>query len=169
MTDVVALIDRLINQHKVFIEQTHSIDKVASDATALKALEKAKEGFMPGRLEQGEGLKHLQSALDNIADGLRVHFNSEETGLLEAFKEYGDSKLVSTLNSLLIEHKDLRSRLSQAKSDVANLLDGKLARNLWQATANDVRAHLSHTWRLLEAHAEIENELFSELRRHFKN
>jgi len=103
--------------------------------------------------------------LEKIDKGLQEHFNREETGLLEAFEKHGSRKLVTALNSLLIEHKDLRSRLAQSKKDVADLLEGNLARHKWEANANDMRAHISHTRKLLEAHAAIENELLVELRR----
>ena len=106
--------------------------------------------------------------LETIDKGLQAHFNREETGLLAAFEKHGGRKLVTALNSLLLEHKDLRSRLAHAKDHIAELMSGGLARQRWEASANDMRAHLSHTRKLLEAHAAIENELLVELRRHLQ-
>ena len=80
-------------------------------------------------------------------------------------EEHGEQKLVIALNSLLLEHTDLRSRMTQAKQDVAELATGGLARHRWEASANDMRTHLTHTRKLLEAHASMENELFADLRR----
>ena len=73
-----------------------------------------------------------------------------------------------TLNSLLLEHEDLRNRLVHAKEHVTELISGGLARHQWEASANDMRAHLSHTRKLLEAHAAIEHELFVSMREHLK-
>jgi len=168
MQEIVTLIDKLIDEHKVIAKDFQSLDQVANDAGALVELEEAKEAFMPGRFDQTQGLQKLQELLEAIDEGLRGHFDREETGLLAAFEEHGDRKLVTTLNSLLLEHEDLRNRLAHSKDHVAELVSGGLARHRWQASANDMRAHLSHTRKLLEAHAAIENELFVELRRHLK-
>ncbi len=168
MQETLALIDQIIREHKIIIEELKSSEQVASDAAALIALERAKEDFVPGRFDQGQGLQKLQGTLAKVDKGLREHFNREETGLLAAFEKQGDMKLITTLNSLLTEHKDLRSRLTQSKEDVAKLTGGKLASQQWQAIAGDMRVHLSHTRKLLEAHAAIENELLVELRRHLK-
>jgi iron-sulfur cluster repair protein YtfE (RIC family) len=163
MDETVALIDRLIDEHKVVIEDARALEKVANDASALVELEEARDNFVPGRFDQKLSLQKLQEALEAIDEGLKEHFNREETGLLAAFEKHGDRKLVTTLNSLLLEHEDLRNRLSHAREHVAELVGGGLARHQWEASANDMRAHLSHTRKLLEAHAAIENELFVEL------
>jgi uncharacterized phage infection (PIP) family protein YhgE len=168
MEDVVALIDNLIDEHKTIAEDAQSLEQVANDASTLVALEEAKETFVPGRFDQKSSLQKLQDSLESIDRGLQAHFNREESGLLAAFEKHGDRKLVTTLNSLLLEHEDLRNRLAHAKEHVAELLGGGLARHQWEASANDMRAHLSHTRKLLEAHAAIENELFVAMRQHLK-
>jgi len=168
MQDIVALIDKLVDEHKVIVKDVKALEQVANDAGALTELEEAKENFMPGRFDQKQSLQKLQESLETIDKGLRKHFNREETGLLAAFEKHGDRKIVTALNSLLLEHEDLRNRLAHSKDHVAELVSGGLASHRWQASANDMRAHLSHTRKLLEAHASIENELFVELRRHLK-
>jgi len=168
MEDIVALIDRLIDEHKVIIKDARSLEQVANDASALAELAEARETFVPGRFDQKQSLQKLQESLEAIDQGLQAHFNREETGLLAAFEKHGDRKLVTTLNSLLLEHEDLRNRLAHTREHIAELVSGGMARHLWEASANDMRAHLSHTRKLLEAHAAIENELFIDMRRHFK-
>ena len=168
MEETVALIDNLINEHKAIVKDAQSLEQVANDARLLEDLAEARETFVPGRFDQKQSLQKLQELLETIAQDLQAHFNREEVGLLAAFEQHGDRKLVTTLNSLLLEHEDLRNRLAHAKEHVAELVSGGLARHQWEASANDMRAHLSHTRKLLEAHAAIENELFVELRRHLK-
>jgi iron-sulfur cluster repair protein YtfE (RIC family) len=165
MKEIVSLLDRLIDEHKVIAKDARSLEQLANDASLLVDLEEAKETFVPGRFNQTQSLHKLQELLEKITQGLQAHFNREETGLLAAFEEHGERKLATTLNSLLLEHEDLRNRLAHAKDHVAELVSGGLARHQWEASANDMRAHLSHTRKLLEAHAAIENELFVELRR----
>jgi iron-sulfur cluster repair protein YtfE (RIC family) len=164
MEETLALIEKIVGEHKSIMQGVRSLEQAASDAEAIVGLEKAKETFMPGRLEQEQGLKKLQASLEAIDQGLRAHFNREETGLMNVFEKHGNKELASALRSLLLEHEDLRNRLAHAKKHVAELMSGGLSRHLWEASAHDMRAHISHTRKLLEAHAEIEQELFHKLR-----
>lgn len=168
MNETVQLIDQLIKEHKVIHERTESIEKIANDASLLKDLKEAKDTFVPGRFDQSQSLLKLREMLEEIATWLDEHFNREETVLLTAIEKQGERKLVTALNSLLFEHSDLRDRMSHSKKHVAELISGGLGRHRWDASANDMRAHLSHTRKLLETHAAIEDDLFKELRRHFK-
>jgi iron-sulfur cluster repair protein YtfE (RIC family) len=168
MDETVAMIDKLIAEHKVIIKDAQSLERVANDASALVELEDAKDTFVPGRFDQKQNLQKLQESIAAIDRGLQEHFNREETALLVAFEKHGDTKLVTALNSLLLEHKDLINRLAHSKEHINELVNGGLGRHQWEASANDMRAHLSHTRKLLEAHAAIENELFVELRQHLK-
>jgi hypothetical protein len=168
MDETLALIEKLIAEHKVLNEKAQSLEQAANDASLLKDLKEAKDTFVPGRFDQGHSLQKLQEMLEAIDTQLDKHFNREETALLTAVERHGDSKLVTALNSLLLEHTDLRNRMTHSKGHVAELMSGALARHRWDASANDMRAHLTHTRKLLEAHATMENELFTELRRHLK-
>ena len=164
MEEVLALIEKIIDEHKGIMGKVQSLEQVANDASALVGLEETKEAFMPGRFDQREGLQKLQELLETLDKGLQAHFNREETGLLSAFEKHGDRKLVSALRSLLLEHEDLRNRFAHSKNHVAELTSGELARHRWEASAHDMRAHISHTRKLLEAHAAIEQKLLLELR-----
>ena len=165
MEEVLGLIDKIIEEHKTIIGRLKTLEQVANDAEAIVGFDKAKQVFVQGRFGQKEGLQELQDLLDKIARGLRAHFKREETALLTAFERYGDKNMASSLRSLLLEHDDLRSRIAHSKKHVAQLTGGKLSRQVWEATAYDIRAHISHTKKLVEAHAEIEKELFLTLRK----
>ena len=158
-----ALIEEIIGEHKTIMQGVQNLEQVASDTEAIASLEEAKEGFMPGRLEQGQSLQKLQEALETIDQGLQAHFSREETALLSVFKKHGNKELVSALRSLLLEHDDLRNRLTHSKKHVAELLSGGLSRHRWEASAHDMRAHISHTRKLIGVHAGIEWELFHKL------
>ena len=134
----------------------------------LSDLKEAKDTFVPGRFDQNQTLQKLQEMLEAIHTWLDKHFNREETVLLSAVEQDGDRKFVTALNSLLLEHTDLRNRITSSKRDVAQLSGGGLARHLWDASANDMRVHISHTRKLLEAHAAMENDLFRDLQKHLQ-
>ncbi len=168
MDETLQLIDQLIAEHKVINEKAGSLEKAANDASLLSNLKEARETFMPGDATQNENLQKLEEMLKTIYAWLEKHFDREENILLPALKKHGDEKLVTALNSLLFEHTDLRDRLSHSGKRVNELLSGRLARNLWEATASDIRTYLSHTRKLLTTHAARENHFFAELRRHLK-
>jgi len=163
MRKELALIQRIIEEHKVIKKGMQALEQKANDAEALMGLEQAKEAFMPGRLEPKKGLQMLQESLGAIEKGLQKHFDFEETGLPSVVGRYGDEEVKASLNSLFLEHKDLRSRMAHSKKHIADLVSGNLSRQLWEASAHDMRAHISHTRKLLEAHAEIEQELLHQL------
>lgn len=164
MKEVIALIDRLIEEHRTIGQRMKKLEKVVNDAEALAGLEKAKEAFMPGRFEQLQGLKELQELVQTTEEGLLAHFDREETALLSAVEKYGGKEIASALHTLLNEHKDLVNRMAQAKKQVEELMIQGLARHSWEAKAHDMRAYISHTRKLIEKHASNEQELFYKLR-----
>ena len=164
MEEALALIERIIEEHRVIKKRVQNLERVANDASVLLELEKSKEGFMPGRFDQREGLQKLAASLEIIDKGLKEHFDREEEGLLAAFEKHGERELASALRSLLLEHEGVKNRLAHSKKQVAELAGGGLSRQEWEATAYDMRAHVSHTRKLLEAHAENEQELLRKLR-----
>ena len=140
-------------------------DNPAEKICADCAMDEAKETFMPGRLDQKQGLQKMREILQKLDEGLRAHFTREETALLAAFEKHGDRELVKGLNALLGEHADLRKRLEHAQRHIIELLEGGLAQHKWQASAHDMRTHMTHTRKLIEAHAAAELPLLKQLRR----
>jgi hypothetical protein len=164
MEEALALIEKIIEEHKIIMQRAQTLERVANDAEAMIGFEKARDAFMPGRFEQKLGLQKMKALRDTIEKGLEAHFSYEERELLTVFEKHGDKELVTALHSLLLEHEDLRDRLARSKKHVAELVGGGLSRHLWEASAHDMRAHISHTRKLLEAHALIEEELLHKLR-----
>ena len=162
MKRTLALIEQVIEEHRTIFQR---LDRVANDAEALRSFEKAEGVFMPGRLDQKAGLDKLEELVNLVDQGLQAHFEREETAVLAVFEEQDDKELASAFHSLISEHEDLRNRLAQTKNHVAQLTRGELSRSHWEATAYDMRAHMNHTRKLLEAHAGVEQELLLSLRR----
>ncbi len=165
MEEALDLIEKIIGEHGTIVQNVQILERMANDTEAIGALEKVQEAFKPGRLEEKQELQKLQGVLQTLVQRLQAHFNREETGLLAAFEKNGDKKLTSAFTTLLIEHEDLRNRLARSKRHVAELIDGGLSRQVWEARVLDMQAHISRTRQLLEAHAEIEQELLQELRK----
>ncbi len=164
MDETLTLINQILEEHKLIIKRVQNLEQAANDAEALLDLERAKEQFVPGRFDQRQTLQKLQEWLEAIDEGLQAHFNREETALLTAIEEQGDKELVSGWRSLLLEHEDLRNRFAHSREHVVALISGGLSRQLWEAGAHDIRAHISHTRKLLETHTRAEQGLFQKLR-----
>ncbi|MFC1872450.1 hemerythrin domain-containing protein [Chloroflexota bacterium] len=165
MNETLALIEQIIAEHKTVFKDLTNIDQVASDVQAINALEDASDTFMPGRHHQKEDLEKMKVLLDGMEVGLNKHFEREETGLLEAFRQYGDQAMVAGLTMLLEEHGVLKERLGEARGMIVKLQNGSLGGHQWAATAGDLRAYMGQTRRHLEAHAASEQHLLSSLRK----
>ncbi|MFC2032919.1 hemerythrin domain-containing protein [Chloroflexota bacterium] len=165
MEDVIALLDQITEEHQTTFRRLKDLGQVVNDVEAIAGLEKSRESFVPGRLDQKAGLQKMQDILEIIAKGLEDHFNCEETRLLGAFERHGDRRLASTLNSLLQEHGEIRQRFANSQSQIAELAKGEMSQNLWAASANDMRAYLNHSLKLVEKHAGVEQTLLTKLRK----
>jgi len=169
VSEALALIQKIIEEHRIYLAGLQNIEQTANDAMVIKGLEMSKGVFVPGRLDQNQGLQKLGEMMKSVAIGLRAHFNREETALPGVVAQYGTEEMSATLRSILLEHEDLRNRIAQAEKHVAELTGGGLSRNVWDATANDMRAHIAHTRKLIEAHAIIEQELLHGLEKMLKS
>ncbi len=165
--ELVAAIDRILAEHKTIMREFQTVDRVANDSEALAKINKAKDAFMPGGLNGKNAITQLQQVFNELYQGLRAHFNFEETELLKALQKIGDPDLVKALHDLLLEHHDLRDRLAQAQQDIERLRSGGLDRQVWEASGYDMRAHLTHTHKLLQAHADLEQDLLLGLKKKF--
>jgi len=163
MEEVLALIDKIIEEHNTIIQRVQTLEQVANDVEAMIGFKKATEA-LPVRFERKQNLQKLQELLETISQRLRAHFNREETALLTAFEKHGDRKLLSTFRSLLLEHEDLRNHLVGSRKHVAELIGGGLSHQVWEASVHDTRDHISNTRKLLEAHAGSEQGLLQILR-----
>ncbi len=168
MEEALATIERVIAEHKTIKQGFNNLERVVNDTEAMMSFEEAKEAFMPGRLNQKKGLQELEDTLKEIEDGLQRHFHFEETSLPSVVDRHGDEELKSSLQSIFLEHVDLRNRLAHSKKHAEELVAGDMARHRWEASAHDMRAYISHTRKLLEAHAEIEQELLHKLQSRLK-
>ncbi len=168
MEEALALIEKIIEEHKIINIRARDLELVANDAALLVGLDQAKQDFIPGQFNQGTGLKKLAESLEKLESGLRMHFEREETALLNAAERYADRNLMSTLHYLLREHDGIKKRLTHSDKEVAELIGGGLSRNVWEANANDMRTHINHTRKLLEIHARDEEKMLAALRKQLK-
>jgi len=165
MKEALVLIDQLIEEHKQILQKLQTAEQVANDVGAIIQLARAKEDFVPGRFsDQKQGLQSLQDSLEAIDSGLQIHFDREEKRLLTVFEQHRSGTLASGLRVLLLEHQELKDRIAESKREVAELGAESSSREVQEGKAWGVRVYISHTRKLIEAHAQSEQELFHKLR-----
>lgn len=163
MEEIAAIITRIIAEHKVIMADFISLEKVGNDATALKAIEKSKEVFMPGRPGSIEGLNRLEGVRQKLDKGLHDHFHWEEITLLDAFNEYKAYSLVTALKTLMAEHEIIRDSLGELKGLVQELRTEHLSRQMWETKGYDLRAHMGNLQKTVENHSVTEQSLLNDL------
>jgi hypothetical protein len=165
MLDIIAIIDKIIEEHKILLAQAVQLENITNDAGAMMAMAKSKEVFVPGRYDQVDTLKIFEKLRNKTQEGLYAHFNREETSLLDAIVEFGNQNIITGLKKLLAEHKNLKYNLESLKIEIDELINGELSRAMWESKAYDMRAHISEIHRNLEQHAQNERILLNEIRR----
>jgi hemerythrin-like domain-containing protein len=168
MPELLTLVELLIAEHKTLKEKFGTLENAMNDARLITDISHTLDSFNPNSPDIAVDLYNVTAKLENISSWLEKHFSREETVLRPAVETYGDNEILSSLNRLVFEHADLRYRIEHSKKRVAELLGGKLDKNLWQATAEDVRVYLDHTITLFGSHAEAENKLLNSVRKSIK-
>jgi hypothetical protein len=163
MEEIAAIVERIIAEHKIILADFKSLETVANDASGIKAMEKGKEAFMPGRQNPKENLNQLENIRIKMDKGLRDHFNWEEVTLLDAFNEYKAVSLIPTLKTLLSEHEDIREGLGELKGLIEELRTEQLSFQLWNTKGYDMRAFMSNLQKKVQTHAANEQKLLKEL------
>jgi iron-sulfur cluster repair protein YtfE (RIC family) len=165
MEGIAAIVQKVIAEHKVIMADFKSLEKVGNDATALKAIEKGKELFMPGRLDASEGLKQFEAVRVKLDQGLLNHFDWEERTLLDAFIEYKAFSLVPALKRLMSEHDTIREGLGELKGLTEELRSEHLSHQMWEPKGYEMRAFIIRLFKTVETHAIGEQSLLNDLLR----
>jgi len=166
MERTLALIDAIIEEHKQIREDIEASEYIADDLGAVSELGRAAGGFEPATLDRKKhSVQGLQQSLEKVDKELKAHFEREEGALLAVFEDYGGRTFASALRALLGEHQELKERIAKSKQEAAELAAGELSREVWEGKAYGMRTYISHTRKLLEAHAQSEVELLQTLRK----
>jgi hypothetical protein len=165
MQDIVAIIDKIIEEHKILLAQAVQLESITNDASAMMAMAKSKEVFVPGRYNQINTLNIFENLRIKTQEGLFAHFNREETSLLDAILEFGNQNFINSLKKLLAEHNNFKVNLESLKNETDELINGELSRAMWETKAYDLRAHISEMHRMLHQHAQNEQNLLNDIRK----
>ena len=159
MLDKLAIVDRVIAEHQTIGQNIKLVGDSVSDEEALKSLEGARADWIPGRLEAvSEKQKRLQQTMNALDEGLRRHFAFEEKALPPLLGEL-------LMQSLILEHREIKGKIDEAKSIAADTELEELSRDELLSEETHMQHMVTHIRQLVEEHAAKEEAVLAMVQR----
>ncbi|MFC1845802.1 hemerythrin domain-containing protein [Chloroflexota bacterium] len=166
MSEALSIVEQIIKEHQQINVGLKASEKLSNDLVILVEFDDHIESFVQRRLDdQKQKLADLKQSVEMIDKMLNGHFKGEETRLLKAFEDSGQKMLINALSLLLEEHREIRNRIAKLKTSVDDLSSEGTSLEVWEGKAYAVRAYIRHTQKLIEAHADTENDLLKRLKK----
>ena len=147
MADNLALIKRIIDEHKAIGGHIKLVGESVADEEALATLERARADWVPGRPGGvSEKRNKLQQAMSFLDAGLKKHFAFEEKVLPPLL---GDL----LMRGLLLQHQEIRKEIDEAKSIVTDVQLEGLNREELLAGEARTQQRIGVMCQLIEEHA----------------
>ena len=160
MADNLALIKRIIDEHKAIGGHLKLVGESIADEEALAALERARADWVPGRPgDLSEKRNKLQQAMSFLDAGLKKHFAFEEKVLPPLL---GDL----LMRALVLQHKEINEEIGEAKSIMADAQPGGFSREELLAEEARTQQRIGVMCRLIEEHAAREELILEMVQRH---
>lgn len=150
MTDYLALIERIIEEHRKIREHVRLAGEAVNDIEAMFTLQRATSGWAQSSLE---GLRarqgQLLQAVSFLEEGLKNHFGFEEEYLPPLFGE-------QLMNALIFEHRGVRRQIAKARDMLASARLEKLNQRELLAKKAEIQQTISDISQTVEEHARHE-------------
>lgn len=159
MLDKLAIINRVIAEHQTIGQHVKLVGDSVSDEEALKSLEGTRADWIPGRLEAvSEKQKRLQQTMNALDEGLRRHFTFEEKALPPLLGEL-------LTQSLILEHREIKEKIDEAKSTAADTKLEGLSRDELLSEEAHMQHIVANIGHLVEEHAAREEAVLAMVKR----
>ncbi len=168
MNNALAVIDRIIAEHRQILQKTAGLGRMASDLGAAGTLA-AVESSLSGKTGDRRNLLRLQKLLTTTTRELERHFTFEETGLMAAMEKFGDRRVVSGFSTLFFQHEGLRNEFTRSGIELAELIDGEYSGEESERRAGEILSGMNRAIVSLKLHALSEEKLLNELRERLIN
>jgi hemerythrin-like domain-containing protein len=169
MSDALAIVDQILDEHKEIHANFDTIGQVRSDIEAAARLEpdKTKEFFAPRGLDgEGAGLARWKESLETLDRGLKAHFHKEETALTEAFEREGTPELADSLRQLLAEHAEINKHIAKLLKDADDTASGGIMMEVWESKGWGMKVNIENLQKQISEHAERERQLLGRMKAH---
>ena len=159
MQDKLAIIRRILDEHQTIKGHLKLVGDSVSDQEALAALQKAHADFIPGRLEVvSEKQRKLQQTMSALEEGLKNHFAFEEKSLPPLLGEL-------LMQALVLEHREIRNEIDEAKSTVESIKLEGLSREELLSKESHIQQMIDNICQLVEEHATKEEAILEMVQR----
>jgi hypothetical protein len=159
MSDRLAVIERVIEEHKKIGGHMKLLGESLNDAEALAELEKAFTEWIPGRPEAiSEKQGRLVRAVSFLGEGLENHFSFEERALPPLL---GDL----LMRALMLEHREILKEIEEAKSLLGDPQAEGLSREGQLVEESRIQQRIGVMSRRVEDHAEREELILEMVRK----
>lgn len=150
MSDVSAVITRVISEHQNIREHVKLAGDTVNDIETLLTLQKEQAGWSQSSIaELTEKQDRMQQAISFLEQGLKNHFAFEEKDVLPLF-----GKLLA--RAILHEHHEILRQIESAKTTLANMkLEGLEQQDLL-SNKSQIQETVSHLGHAVEEHAHHE-------------
>lgn len=157
--DNLAIINRIIEEHKVIRTHIKLVGDSVSDKESLNALNEVRSGWIPGRLDLlVEKQKKLQTTMALLGDGLEKHFSYEEQYLPPIFGEF-------LIQALLFEHSAVNREIEKAKQMLTGLKTEGMSRDEILTSELRIQQTIGSMSQTIEEHAVREEVILGMLQR----
>jgi len=159
MLDSLAIINKVIEEHQAIRGHIKLVGDSVPDQEALTALDKARADFIPGRFEVlTEKQEKLQQTLNFLDEGLKNHFAFEGKALPPLL-----GKL--PMRGLVLEHREIKNKIDEAKSIVASTKLEGLSREELLSREAHIQQVITSICLLVEEHATKEEAMLDMVRK----
>lgn len=156
MSDHLAKINEILEEHRTIRGGVKLMGDSVSDQEALASLKSMRSDWTPGRLELVlEKQRKLKQTMSFLEEGLRNHFAKEQDALPAVLGEF-------LMRSLLLEHQQIIEKIDEVRlvatdSKLEGLTEAEL-----ESRDSEIKQKISDFSRLIEEHADKE-ELMLEM------
>ena len=158
MPDALAVINRVIAEHRVIRENVKLTGETVNDIEALVTLQRAHAQWTQSSIAALiEKQMQMQQAISFLEEGLKNHFGYEEKYLPPLFGEI-------LMKALLLEHHQISRQIKDAKTTLADIkLEGLEQRELL-SKKSQIQQMTGNISRTIEEHASHEEIILNMMR-----
>ncbi|MEE8619234.1 MAG: hemerythrin domain-containing protein [Dehalococcoidales bacterium] len=156
MSDYLAKINEILEEHRTIRSGVKLVGDSVSDQEALVSLKSVRSDWTPGRLELvSEKQRKLKQTMSFLEEGLRSHFSKEQDMLPALLGEF-------LMQSLLLEHQEIIEKIDEVRLVATDSTPEGLTEAELESRDSEIKQKISDFSRRLEEHADKE-ELMLEM------
>jgi hypothetical protein len=157
--DNLALIGRILEEHRSIRQHIKLAGDTLSDLEALIGLRSAKADWLLDESDTlSERLERLQKAISSLGDGLNNHFALEEKGLPQLLG-------VLVMRAIMLDHREIEKEINRARSKVVEHMLRVSSQEDLAATKSEIEQAINSVGQLAVKHTAEEEVVLEMLRR----